>query len=1155
MVSYINQLFPFLENSDFIKTSDETVDISNIYCPINFEDNLSDNNQILVQRKRFQAVRVQPCNVLLINEPESVVNKIKSGVYGTQIRLNTTEYDYVSVASQLDVTDNRAYLHMNKGYEEQEVVTDAFVNAASNGTTVDEAFLMNVGVPRSNQIMNLKDWLSGYSEEEIMESTDMFDDLLSDAEAGKSTTVETEQTKDYVYKWLDSYFALPEGVSATQGGREVVPLLIGPTGVFKSSTVKELCKKYDYRLVDFRVAFTSRLDYSGLFQMGEVDGKKYSYACPMEEIVTCSDGFREYCRRAYDKVSQILKDGYITKGKASDGEKTESLQEPLTDTQRKTLENVLAKYKEYMKVPVLFLDEITRCKDIGVEGLLTEMLNQKRFNNMQLQGCKFVAATNLNLKSRTNARHNDMMDELDEMYDVNQDIDVAYSNRFLPLRVQPEDVQDRWFVWASKEKSTSTGTRQNIHPLVIEYLNTPQGKQMVYNDTPVLDALEQGLTENETKSQSYPNYRTWEMLSDYLYKVDRDYELDKKEDPNNAVKVYRRNVINGLISSWGADRFIPFLEQKGYKDIDSVIGEVDDEFTDFLENSLDAGVPALMIGPSSMGKTTRVKSYVRKERERTGLEPVLINIDLSSKDVVDLMGMPSKVSILDYVAGDMSDIPDVGKELSDIVESVTKEERYGLSDILTVRAPDKSIKDLLVKAKEEGREVIFMFDECNRVKNTSVLSAMFEVISDARMSGVDFSDMRDRVKVVAACNMAHSEMDDAGDYSSAGAIDPALAARFSVFWKKKYDEKDVRSWIAYMEQEKAEGRIDGTVLEYFKNLEPERAIEIIASVEKRQLAYAEPSTRNLHQLSMDIKSMRGKSESEDSKLFYGKLLFDDMTRGEFGDIYDTVSSSTHDDVDVSNKIVKLIAELQDQRDVWDSQIANRKVTLNSRELTANDLMDNLKKCEEELRKLIIAPLDSNGQKKLKALNRLAVDLLRACNDLDDMTAQSREAIFETYVGEEFAREFTPYFNENFGSGNDTEITIEMLSDKSLVKPFFKKYRSAHSGMMEEKYEDSMLDLMREYMDVHGKSLQPDVYAAFIDGISNSLASSDGMERILKKTDNSVDDLFVEAEKVGDAWILGLLAATRITQSDIDVVRSKLSGKVQGTGRKRKSVVL
>ena len=416
-------------------------------------------------------------------------------------------------------------------------------------------------------------------------------------------------------------------------------------------------------------------------------------------------------------------------------------------------------------------------------------------------------------------------------------------------------------MWASKEKSTSTGTRQNIHPLVIEYLNTPQGKQMVYNDTPVLDALEQGLTENETKSQSYPNYRTWEMLSDYLYKVDRDYELDKKEDPNNAVKVYRRNVINGLISSWGADRFIPFLEQKGYKDIDSVIGEVDDEFTDFLENSLDAGVPALMIGPSSMGKTTRVKSYVRKERERTGLEPVLINIDLSSKDVVDLMGMPSKVSILDYVAGDMSDIPDVGKELSDIVESVTKEERYGLSDILTVRAPDKSIKDLLVKAKEEGREVIFMFDECNRVKNTSVLSAMFEVISDARMSGVDFSDMRDRVKVVAACNMAHSEMDDAGDYSSAGAIDPALAARFSVFWKKKYDEKDVRSWIAYMEQEKAEGRIDGTVLEYFKNLEPERAIEIIASVEKRQLAYAEPSTRNLHQLSMDIKSMRGKSES------------------------------------------------------------------------------------------------------------------------------------------------------------------------------------------------------------------------------------------------------------------------------------------------------
>jgi hypothetical protein len=645
------------------------------------------------------------------------------------------------------------------------------------------------------------------------------------------------------------------------------------------------------------------------------------------------------------------------------------------------------------------------------------------------------------------------------------------------------------------------------------------------------------------------------MLSDYLYKVDRDCELDRKEDPN-AAPLFKRTIVDGLISKWGADRFLPFLEMKGYKNYESSKGEIEDEFTDFLSTSLDAGVPALMIGPSSMGKTTRVKSYIRKQKERTGLEPILINVDLSSKDVVDLMGMPSKTSIVDYVAGDLSDIPEVGRELSSIVDGITKDSKFGLSDILTVRSPDKSMKDLLVKAKNEGREIVFMFDECNRVKNTSVLSAMFEVVSDMRFGGVDFSDMKDKVKVVAACNMAHSEMSDEGDYSSAGAIDPALAARFSVFWKKHYDEKDVKSWITYMEGEKEEGKIDGTVLEYFKNLEPEKAIEIISSVEKRQLAYAEPSTRNLHQLSMDIKSMRGKAASDDSKLFYGKLLFDDMTRGEFGDIYDAISSSTMNDVDVSNKVIKLTRELLDERDVWDSQIANRKVTINGRELTATDLMDNLQKCETELSKLVVTPLDADGTRRLKALNKLAVDLLRACNDLDDATSQAREAIFETYVGEGFAREFTPYFNENFGSGDDSEITIEMLSDKSLVKPFFRKYRSSRSGMLEEKYEDSMLDLMKEFMQVHGKSLKPDVYAAFIDGINTSLASADGMERILKKTDNSVDDLFVEAEKVGDAWILSMLATTRITQNDIDFVRSKLAGTSQNAnGRKRKSVIL
>ena len=786
-----------------------------------------------------------------------------------------------------------------------------------------------------------------------------------------------------------------------------------------------------------------------------------------------------------------------------------------------------------------------------MDGLVTEMLNQKRFNNMQMQGCKFVAATNLNLMSKTNSRHNSHMQDLDDMYDVNTDIDVAYANRFLPLRVQPEDVQDRWFIWAKGTKTQSDGSvRANIHPIIYDFLNSPAGKGLVYNDTPVLEAIEKDLTPNEQKSQVYPNYRTWEMVSNYLYTIDKEYELDTSDDKQ---KLYKKSVLNSIISSWGAERLIPALEDNGYKDFELVKGEVDDEFTDFLETSLEAGVPALLVGPSSIGKTSRVKAYIRKQKEKTGLEPVLINVDLSSKDAVDLMGIPSKVSIVDYVAGDLSKVPAIGKELSKIVEDVTKDDKYGLTDILTVRAPDKTTKEKLLKAKREGREVVFMFDECNRVKNTSVLSSLFEVTSDARYGGIDFSDMKDKIKVIAACNMAHSEMEDTDAYSSAGDLDPALAARFAVFWKKKYDIKDVKSWINFMEMEKEEGKIDGTVINYFKSLDPEKAVEIISSVEKRQLAYALPSTRNLHQLSMDIKSMRGSSELDTSKLFYGKLLFDDTTRNEFGELNDMMSSSTHSDLDISNKALTIINDILESEDVWDSKIVNRKVIMNGKELTATDLIDNLKKCRDEILAIVQSPAVNLDPKRQKALNNLAIALLGACNDLDDITHQSREAIFETYVGEEFARDFTPYFNENFGSESDEEITIEMLSDKKLIKPFFRKYRSLRSGMIEEKYEDSILDLMREYIKVHGSSLTPDKYAAFIDGAKASLASQDGMERVLKNTTQDIDELFVQAEKTGDTWILKMLSGTRVTQEDIDSMRSKMNPSSSVSGKK--SVVL
>ncbi len=57
--------------------------------------------------------------------------------------------------------------------------------------------------------------------------------------------------------------------------------------------------------------------------------------------------------------------------------------------------------------------------------------------------------------------------QIGDLYDVKQDIDVAYSNRFMPLQVNPEDVQDRWFEWAESTKTrngedVSSGSKKGI---------------------------------------------------------------------------------------------------------------------------------------------------------------------------------------------------------------------------------------------------------------------------------------------------------------------------------------------------------------------------------------------------------------------------------------------------------------------------------------------------------------------------------------------------------------------------------------------------------------------------------------------------------------------------------------------------------------------
>mgnify|MGYP000891021829 CR=1 FL=1 len=1152
----ISNYFPFLDKADFVKNVREVHAVEEFlgYEPlvVDFDSPTKDSS-----KKVFKAYRIMPSNTLFLAELPNTVFNIFSGTFGSEITVDIMEFDYQAVANLIEVDlvndIDRAIFQCNGAYLVEDILTDTFINACANGLDVSSETYSEYKVLEDSDkldTVSMSEWLFSnehIDESYIMESALDTLQLLKDRrKKGKSNDAEDIKGKDAVYTWLDAYFSLPEGEEMKSGGREVVPLLIGPTAVFKSATVKELCKKYNYRMVDFRVAFTSRLDYSGLFQIGEVEGKKYSYACPMEEIVVCSDGFREFCKQSYQKLEDILQKGYTESSVASDGNTVETEKKYLTDEQKTKIVELQLQYKNYMRTPVLFCDEITRCRDKGVNGILVQLLNQKKLNDMTLNGCKFVAATNLDIQKGVEREEYRM--ELDMLYDVNTDLDVAYSNRFIPLKVYPNDVMDRWFEWASgtTDKRGFKGVT-NIHPVVLEFLNN--NRDMVYTDKPVLDAIAEGLSDNEQRTQVFPNYRTWDMLSDYLYSVDKtaEAENDGKEDSGEE-KLYKRKILEGYVSKWCCEKFIPFLESKGYSNYDDVKEPVKDDVGDFLSTALETGSPAMLIGPSALGKTSRVKQYMKKAKIKTGLEPVLINVNLASKDAVDLMGMPVKQSLTEYVGGGIlkgSGLDDVSKELQSVVANVSADIKYGMTDIMTLRAPDKTIKDRFVTALKEGREVILFFDEVNRVSSNTVTSAVFEVISDYRFAGVDFSNYKDRVKVVAACNMAWEGMDDeAGGYGDTGTLDPAFAARFSIYWKKNYDENDVASWIEFMESQKEEGLIDGTLIEFFKGLDTEQALKIMASVEKRTLEDAQPSTRNMLQLSKDIKSMRGKRQENGTfkaKAFNGKILFTDDVVMQFEDlILERQSDSLESH---AQKTIKFLDSLLYGSDNWESLLIGDSVKVGDTSISASDIVDSLAQCRDDLKQFTLKPMSADDRVECSDTIDLVEDLAGFVRQLDINTSNKREDMFKMYLGESILGEFTKYFNNTFGTNLDEDISIEQLSDKTLIIPFMKIVQrnfSKYSGNTESivKY---CLDLCNDFMEAHGKTLPNENYAMFLTGIKDILPNADNMVLFLKRSGENLEDMYQLAEGVGDDWIIDITSdfGNKVSREDIENIKKAI----------------
>lgn len=1136
---YYNSITPFLDMSFINKIKSEQVKVSDIYCPLEGGPDVT-TMQVAIPEV-VKIMHIEPLGLRVFCESDTLSWYLKNAHFEDTINSSVYYVDYGRVAALIDYDEQNgiASIPINGSFLEIEgVLNGTFISSANSGISLSEEMLNNLGMDvriKMRDRMKITDLIDSKIHEaaSFTDAMNAFTSKSGKLDVGKgNVTVKSDDVERYLSAYLDSPPKLDE----------MVPLLLGPSAVFKSATVKSLCKQKGMRMVDFRAAFTSRVDYLGLIQrVPDEEGNRFSYNCPMEPLYVCSDGFKQYCQESLDEIEKALADGFLTEESGSDGSKVTN-QVPIDAESKQKLEELVEKYKEFLKPTVIFFDEVTRCTDTGVQNVLTVILNQKMLGEMKFLGCKFVAASNSALGDNV----------LDMVYQVDNEVDAAYARRFLPIEVTPEAVRGRWFDWAGQDKvlkdykgndiTDDQGNQivqKNIHPDVLKYLN--KNPENSYSTADIYKTWNRTMSADEAAAQPYANYRTWELVSNYIY-------------AREAKKSIFKDTITGLIGPTIGDSLCEYLKANGYTvssydDVTAANPDAD-KMSTFIDECFETNTPALLIGPSSLGKTSRVKKYVDKGW-------LYLPVNLSTLERTDLTGTPTKVNAANYVATGIKQnksMKVLGKKLDSIMDNICASDEYGMSPYLTINAPNLDVAKKFKLAVETNRPVILFFDECNRVTNPAIMSAMFEAISDNRIFGVSFDPRY--VKVIAACNYGV-------EYKNANAIDSALAARFSIFRKDAYDESDVKSFIDYLKREsKPGGDADHKILiNYLEDVVKTTGygplVEMFKQVESENIEAGVPSTRAMSQLSAHLTSL------SKSPIFNGSVAFctPDMENMVI-DIHD-LSMNTTDAGTVQgnfNYLKSATEKVLDQVtiDGWAPAKMDEKIKLPNGSIAPSDLVEFLQAGYKEV---LCDPnaMASLGTKEglAKMNNNLKVIASTILNmqQIDSMVADSRINQFSYYLGKVAADSFGKFFNIHFGNDVET-ITIEMLDDIKKVRPYVVQRLTVHvNGAGKEMWEEA-LQMYKDIFDYwKDKNLKSDNYAEMLRvtvGNIKQVGTEPVKKMLLGMGTDGLDLLIADAEKIGDDFIKYLVSESgfTISQDRIDEIRNSMSGTTASKSKAR-----
>jgi hypothetical protein len=424
---------------------------------------------------------------------------------------------------------------------------------------------------------------------------------------------------------------------------------------------------------------------------------------------------------------------------------------------------------------------------------------------------------------------------------------------------------------------------------------------------------------------------------------------------------------------------------------------------------------------------------------------------------------------------------------------------------------------------------------------------MFEAISDHRIFGINFSAQKDKVKIVAACNLGQGN-------TGAQAIDAALSARFTIFWKKFYDDKDAKSFRNFVKGKVEKGVMDGLLEGYLNTLTDAELLEFMKSVEVREIQDAQPSTRMLAQLSKDIKNMRGSKGASDfvSSAFNGTLLFTPMIRNDIDRFSQVLYDTT---VDINDKVAKMrgiVSYIKKNSSRWEAVYLKKSDMFQGERLSAQDALQMLFDMEVE----VLSSMNSMNPQEIQDMLIYMQKVTEFLMSMDGAVEDLRKDIFESYAGPEFTRGFLPYFNEHFGTASDAEITIKELDDISLIPEYFNRKAVDFAKLAPDQMISAGINQVDAFWAEWADRLPSENYAEFFNGITALLPSQDNILVMLEQMTIRQDSFMAKAEGAGNGFIRQALKMfpRQITDADIATIKSRITAGGGGTMKKAKLLV-